>query len=336
MSPSIFKHIKSALNKLSHKPFIQNIKDVDSAEFNHLWISLSDQEKEKLISTDNYIHLHLATENGRLDIVDCFLKHMAKTSSNAIITSFNARQAEGFKKALQNQHWDIIERILTEEHLHKDCLNIIQASDEFIELIWNSRLQKTIILLFHQACHQNTNEVKRVLRVVPESDYHLLLMTEIVEFSNNFKVILISPFQVACCQGNVNLIKFVWSLYDNRVKKALMNTLFPICLLNAIKLGHLNVIKKLLEWLTPEQCMQILSYESFNTLICAANEGHNHIIELIWTHIPTNARIDAISANNYAAYRQAKNNNHTNTVALLETIVPPHLKNKMQKSFLEE
>lgn len=339
MSPSIFKHIKSMLNKFCPKSLAKSIDEGNIETFNHIWVSLSHENKEKFITIDNYINFHTAAENGRIDIINCYLTHITETSEKlaakeAMLCAFNAREAEGFKKALQNQHWDIVERFLTEEYLHSVCLDIIQASDEFLELIWNSRLQKAMILIFNNACHQNTNEVKRVLRAVPESDYHLLLMTEIVEFPN-FQLKIISPFQAACRQGNINLIKFVWSLYDNRVKKGLMNSLFPLCLIEAAKHGHANVIKKLLEWLSPEQQTQLLGYEDFTSLVHAADKGFDHIIELIWGYIPTNARITAISANNYAAYRLAKRNNHVNTVELLETIVPPHLKSKMQKAPLE-
>ncbi|MCS5711882.1 ankyrin repeat domain-containing protein [Candidatus Berkiella aquae] len=328
MSPSIFKYIQSMLNKLSPQAFAKNLEEGNVVQFSQMWASLSEQDKEKFITTDHYLYLHMAAEYGRLDMIDDFLNHL---NQNAL-SAFQAREFEGFKIALQNQHWDVVERILSEEQLHKDCLQIIQTSDEFLELVWHSKLQNVITLIFNQACYQNTTELKRILKIVPKTHQHLLLMTEKVELTNDFQINLLSPLQASCQYGNLNILKFIWGLYDTRVQKGLMNSHFPQCMLEAIEYGHANIVKRLLEWLTPEQQIKILSHEDFNLLTYAADRGFEHVVELIWSYIPASERITAISANNYAAYRMAKHHNHTQTINLLEVIVPPHLKGKMQKA----
>lgn len=332
----IIKQIKSLRNKPSYEVFLKSCEEGNKEIYDEICALLTPGEKDKYITANNHYSFHLAMGHGHIEIFNDIFQHIIDkhktTSHEAITQAFNEREGEGFMMALRHPHIDMIERILSEKCLYQQGLDIIYASDEFLEIIWHTRLQKIIIILFNQACHQNTNEVKRILKVVPGSEYHLLLMTETIEITNHFSVNVVSPFQAACNQGNINLLKLIWGLYDNRVKKGLMNNLFPTCMHDAVNNGHANIIKKLLEWLPSEQQTQVLGHEEFSVLATAANNGFDNIIELMWAYIPTGSRITAISANNYAAYRLAKVNNHPKTIALLEAIVPPHLKGKMLKS----
>ena len=195
---------------------------------------------------------------------------------------------------------------------------ISYIQDIYIKIIFECGLTDVVETIFSNACRQNIVEVKRVLKIIPPYFHSQLL---------NF-----NSFSNACRERTIEIMEFIWNLANQNIKNTLIENTFPICLINAIKLGERAIINKLLNWLNPNQQLSCLAYEEYNSFVYAADRGYLDILEIIYEILPHSVLLKAISASNFAAYRLAIKNKHTDVVLFLERISSPDQIKKMKKA----
>ena len=322
-----------------HTQFIQACCIGNTKEFNDLFSSLSIEQKNNFIAFDHFAGFHHAAANGHFEIVKAILNHVKLVTDlipddEAVISIFFARNGEGFKAALENQHIKTIEIILSEDYLYYDCLKIIAENPEFIRTIWDSPLRGCILFLFSQYCEEDISLVQHLLETISKESQHLLLEYPSNKYTitNNFTIHFTSPFETACYYNKLDILQFLWNSFRLSYREKVIEEQFSSCCVTAAKQGHLDIIKQLSSWLNTEQKTSFLTSIDFSAFIYAADKGYVEIVQFIWEALPILLQPAALSASNYAAYRLATKMQHPHVIAFLEANASESTIEKMKKA----
>jgi len=317
--------------------FVQACSEGNVSEFDDILSACSEQQGNELIQFDYYACFHKAAANGHTSIVHKIFEHVIDAAdkpfdqpggifppNEAVIPIFSSRDGEGFKAALMNHHVNTANRILDEEYLYLKCRNIIAQEDKFIKLAWELGLKFIICHIFADACATSTAAVNRILKIIPKTYHKKLLICQ-----NGW------PFRYACRSGNLDIIRLLWQLSDADIRNYLFQSIFPAGIIDAAKNNQLELMKHLLEWANPQQKINCLRYEDYNSFVYAADRGYLDIVKFVYQHLPATLKGKAISASNFAAYRLATQNKHRDVVAFLEEIASDELIQKMKKALTQ-
>lgn len=318
--------------------FIEACSSGKIEEFNKVMSTLSNKQKKELLEFDDYACFHLAAANGHLNILNAIINDIKaltdeEPADEALIPVFLARNAEGFKLALL-KHIKTAERILIEEYLFDDCINIIAETPEFIKTIWNSPLRNCILYIFEKYCAQDILLVQNILKNIPKSEWYLLLedIPNTFFITDNLAITQLTPFENSCDGGKLDVLQLLWSTLTPSQQKKMITTRFESCLILAAKNGYLKIIRQLLNWVEPEQKILLLTSNDFNAFVYAADNDHVEVMQLIWKLLPPLLQSKALAASNFSAYRLATKNNHSRVIAFLEESASEATLEKMKKA----
>lgn len=263
--------------------FVQACSEGNEAEFYAILSDCSDAEREKLIKFDRYTCFHKAAAGGHAVIVRKIFTYVIYgaekknadpknewfPTGEAVIPVFEERKGEGFKAALSNGHMDVVESILQEEYLNSECLHIILQNDEFIKIILNSKIRNEARVLLDMACYKNINEVKRLLKIVPQDFYESLL-----------SYLNFSPFETVCRNGHIEILKLLWDLSNSKIKESLIVSefAFPSFLITAADKGYVEIVRFIYEQFPIKDPPSLLSYRSCAAYVLATKNNHTDIV----------------------------------------------------------
>ncbi|MBI2790630.1 MAG: hypothetical protein HYX61_01615 [Gammaproteobacteria bacterium] len=303
-------------------------------EFNSVFASLEMKQKMDFIQADNFYCFHFFASKGYTNILEEMVKCIFKNANaeewdedEALIFPFEARQGEGFKKALENHHIETVKFFLDEDftHLHNKCVEIIIENTQYISLVYQQPTLKCLIPeMINFACYCDLETLKRVLSVLP-----IEVLMEVVADS------AWGPFEIASYNNAPDIISYLWSQCSERIQRIIIRVHFPQSLIVAAKNANTEAIQAILALLGEKQKIEVLSFEDYNTFVYAADRGALAIVKLIWEALPQAQRIEALNASNFAAYRLATQNRQAQVVSFLESITPEIQRKKMKEAVLQ-
>lgn len=302
-------------------------------EFNSAFASLEMKQKMDFIQRDNFYYFHFAASKGYTDILDKMVECIFKNANakewdedEPLILPFDARQGEGFKKALENNYTATVQYFLDEEftNLHNKCVEIIIENTQYISLVWQQPALKYLIPEMINFASCNLQTLKGVLSVLPNE-----VLMEVVTDSTW------GPFEVASYNNAPDIITYLWDQCTERMQKTMIKLHFPQSLIIAAKNANLEAIQAILALLDEKQKIDVLSFEEYNAFVYAADRGALAIVKLIWEVLSSAQRIEALQSSNFAAYRLATQNRQAQVVAFLESITPETHIEKMKEAVLQ-
>jgi hypothetical protein len=304
------------------------------SEFNSSFASLEMNQKMDFIQADNFYNFHFFASKGYTDIlnkmVECIFKNANAQEwdeDEALIFPFEARQGEGFKKALENHHFETVKFFLDEDftQIHNKCVAIIIESTHYISLVWQQPTLKYLIPeMINYACSLDLEAIKRILSILPNA----VLLDVVAKPAWG-------PFEAASYNNVPDTICYLWSQCSERIQNIIVKVHLPQSLIIAAKNVNAEAIQAILSLLDETQKVELLSFEDYNAFVYAADRGALAIVKLIWEALPQTQRIKALQASNFAAYRLATQNRQAQVVAFLESITPETHKEKMKEAVLQ-
>lgn len=296
--------------------FINICESGNILDYDNLLSQLDKSQIKRLMEFNHSIAFYRAVKNGHASIVKRIFHSIKKTTTiepreEALEPIFLTRNCAALKVALKKKYVDIIEIFLQEEVLFYICAEIILKKTKFIQLIWESTLTTYTYPIFLLACDRNVQAVQKIFQVIP-NNYYINFITYTQQGLLN------TPLVIASRNGHVATLNLFFNFIDAPTKEKLLKDVIPYCVIVAAQQGKTAVVKKFFQWLTPQQQINCLIYEDFNSFVYAADRGSIALLKLIWQRLPITLRNQALAASNFAAYRLAMRNHHQSVIKILE------------------